>query len=220
MNILKCVLNVSTLGSIFAICLAASPGWAADGPAVPRVVPTEPAAQTGTVNAASLRPFPNETVVSVLAWDNSDENTDLARYIVELLGQRGFRVADDAPLALKFTTTENVGQLSENERSRLVDIYGKAGTGTEDEARVRLNLFSSDKGGVFNEGRTVTSESKVFSTYSLEMTIDRRDGPRLWQGEARVQINSAARQKIARQLVPPLLANIGKTVRAQSFGVK
>ncbi len=182
------------------------------------VAPSE-GTEEGVVNAASLRPFPKETALSVRAWDNSEMNAELVREIEEQLRQRGFSVASGAPLVLKFSTADAVGQWSSGPERRLVELSGRAGTGTEEEAQVRLNLFSTDKGGVFNE-RRASPETKTVSTYSLEMTIDRQDGQRVWQGEATTSATHSDRRQLGKQLIPVLLDNIGKTARSQPFGVK
>ena len=119
-------------------------------------------------------------------------------------------------MVLKFSTSETLGQMSTGPQRQLVEIDGQAGTSTDNEAQVRLNLFSSDKGGVFNQGR---QQTKVASTQSLEMSIDRPDGQRLWLGEATGKLVNQDRRQSVRILVGPLLDNIGKTARSQPFAV-
>lgn len=181
--------------------------------------PYSEATGEGVVNTALLRPFPKDTALSVRAWDNSDTNAELAREIESQMRQRGFTISNDSPLVLKFSTAETVGQLSSGPERRLVELSGRAGSGTEDEAQVRLNLFSTDKGGVFNE-RRATPETKTIATYSLEMTVDRKDGQRIWQGEATTDATHFDRPRLGKLLIPVLLDNIGKTARSQHFGVK
>jgi hypothetical protein len=202
---------------VIALGGAAFGGWAGEMPSNPSAVPTDPAVEDGVLNAASLRPVPPASTVSVLAWDNSDENVELTHQIEDQLRQRGFTVAPKSALVLKFSATDTPGQWSSGPRRRMVEVDGQAGSGTDNEAQVRLNLFSSDKGGVFNEGRP---QEKIPSSYGLEMTLDGQDGQRLWQGEATAKLTNLERRQLVKLMVPPLLDNIGKTVRSQPFGVK
>jgi hypothetical protein len=202
-----------------AIVLHAAPGLCADAPGTPAAAPppgVEAAEPDGTVNASSLRPIPQGTAVTVKPWDNSEDTIDLARYIEDQLRTRGYAIGGASAVVLKFSMSEILGQLSTGPQRQLVEIDGQAGSATENEAQVRLNLFSTDKGGVFNQGRP---QQKVASTQTLEMSIDRPDGQRLWLGEATGKLVNQDRRQSVRILVGPLLDNIGKTARSQPFGV-
>ena len=197
------------------IVLHAAPGLSAESspPPSPGVDAAEP---DGMVNSSSLRPIPKGTAVTVKPWDNSEDTVDLARYIEDQLRARGYSIGGANAVVLKFSTSEALGQLSAGPQRQLVEIDGQAGSASENEAQVRLNLFSSDKGGVFNQGRP---QQKINSTQTLEMSIDRADGQRLWLGEATGKMVNQDRRQGVRILVAPLLDNIGKTARSQPFGV-
>ncbi len=201
-----------------AIVLHAAPAFSADAPGTPTAVPPalEGAEPDGTVNASSLRPMPQGTAVTVKPWDNSEDTVDLAHFIEDQLRLRGYTFGGANAVVLKFSMSEHLGQLSTGPQRQLVEIDGQAGTASDNEAQVRLNLFSSDKGGVFNQGRPQT---KVNSTQTLEMSIDRADGQRLWLGEATGKLVNQDRRQSVRILVGPLLDNIGKTARSLPFAV-
>jgi hypothetical protein len=191
---------------------------AADAPVAP-----PPAAQQGEteeldgkVNASSLRPMPQGAAFIVRAWDNSSDTMELAHFIEDQLRLRGNAIGGEGALVLKFSVTETLGQLGSGPQRRLIELDGRAGSGNDDEAQVRLNLFSTDKGGLFNEGR---SQAKIPSTQTLEMTLDRPDGQRIWLGEATGKQVPGDRRQTAHQLVGPLIDNIGKTARNQPFAI-
>lgn len=179
-------------------------------------VTSESGEPDGTVNASALRPLPQGSAITIKPWDNSEDTTILARYIEDQLRARGYSIGGANALVLKFSASETLGQLSSGPQRQLVEIDGRAGSGHDDEAQVRLNLFSSEKGGVFNQGRP---QQKVASTQTLEMSIDRPDGQRLWLGEATGKVVNPDRRQSVRLLVGPLLDSIGKTVRSQPFGI-
>jgi hypothetical protein len=202
-----------------AILLHAAPALCAEPPGgtPTAVLPAVEAPEAdGTVNTSSLRPLPPGTAVTVKPWDNSEDTVDLTRFIEDQLRTRGYTLGGANAVVLKFSTSESLGQLSTGPQRQLVEIDGQAGTSSENEAQVRLNLFSTDKGGVFNQGRPQT---KVASTQTLEMSIDRPDGQRLWLGEATGKLINQDRRQSVRVLVGPLLDNIGKTARSQPFAV-
>jgi hypothetical protein len=201
-----------------AIVLQTMPALCSEAPGTPPAAPAdvEEAEPDGTVNSSSLRPIPRGAAVIVRPWDNSEDMEDLARYIEDQLRTRGYTIGGASAVVLKFSMSENLGQLSTGPQRQLVEIDGQAGTASENEAQVRLNLFSTDKGGVFNRGRP---QQKVASTQTLEMSLDHADGQRLWLGEATGKLVNQDRRHSARILVGPLLDNIGKTARSQPFAV-
>lgn len=209
-------------GFALAFLLGLGASQASETPPTP-TPPTADDAQSpdsepdGILNSASLRPLPQGAAFTVKAWDNSAENVELARYIEDQLRTRGIALGGADALMLKFSTSEALGQLSNGRQRQVIEFDARAGTAGENDAQVLLNLFSSDKGGVFNEGQPQT---KVQSTQTLEMTIDRPDGQRLWQGEATAKLTNQDRRLVSQMLVGPLLDAVGKTARSQPFGIK
>lgn len=179
--------------------------------------PDESVNPDGMVNAAALRPVPAEGSVSVRPWDDSPENVKLAQEIEDQLRRRGYSVTKNPQLVLSFSVSDQPGHWALGSRRQMIELHGTQGAGEEDRMRAQLNLYSSEKGGVFNEGRPDTTERSV---YTLEMTIDRSDGQRLWQGEASAPLGRTERGQLVKLMIAPLLDAVGKTVRNQPFGVK
>ena len=171
----------------------------------------------GVVNAAALRPLPEGASISLRAWDNSDANLQLVGFIEDLLRSRGRKVTANGDLVLSISASDQPGHWGTGQQRQVLELQGRMSTAEEDEARVRLNLFSTDKGGIFNDGPT---DRTVRSTYTLEMTVDSRTGQRLWQGEASAALVNADGVQQFKQMVPPLLDALGKTVRSRAFGVR
>ena len=202
----------SIRGLMVALMLATAPAVAQD-----TTIPADPAIEDGVVNAAMLRPVPKDASISVRAWDNSADNMRLVTEIEEQLRMRGHTVTPNGALVLSFSASDQPGRWGTGARRQLFDLHGRASTAEDEEAQVRLNLYSSERGGVFNQ---VPAVPTVRSTYTLEMTIDRRDGQRLWQGEASAKLGRTDGPQLVKLMIPPLLDAIGKMVRSQPFGVK
>jgi hypothetical protein len=172
----------------------------------------------GVVNAAALRPVPVEASLTVRPWDDSPDNLKVAREIEDQLRQRGRALTTNPQLVLSFSVDDQPGQWSGGSRRQMFEIYGSRGSSSEeDRVRGQLNLYSTEKGGVFNEGRPVETQRSV---YTLEMTLDTRDGQRLWQGEATAPLGRSDATQLVKMMIPPLLDALGRTVRNQPFGVK
>jgi len=170
-------------------------------------------AAEGTVNAVSYKQIPTSQPMAVRSWDNSDENLKLAKEFTAILIKQGFRVADNAPLVISFSTRDVLGYWSAGQRRHLLELEGHGGRTGGEKARVMLNLYSS-QGGVLNKGKE--SGNVVPSKYMLEVTLDRRKGERLWQGEATAALLRTDGYSLLRAMLPALLNHMGQTVRRKT----
>lgn len=202
----------SHIAFAIALVLIAVPAGAQDA------APPEPASADGVVNAAALRPVPKDASIRVRPWDDSPDNLKLAREIEDQLRMRGYALTTNPQVVLSFSVTDEPGRWAAGSRRQMIELHGTQGsTGEDDRMRAQLNLYSSEKGGVFNEGRPGTTER---SLYTLEMTVDGREGQRLWQGEASARLGRTEGGQLVKLMIPPLLDALGKTVRNQPFGLK
>ena len=174
-------------------------------------LPANPAAAAeGTVNAVSYKQIPAGTAMEVRPWDNSDANLKLTEEFSAILVSRGVRVSAGAPLIISFSTRDVLGYWSAGERRHLLELEGRGGRTGGENARARLNLYSS-QGGVLNKGKEPARV--VPSKYMLEVTLDRRKGDRLWQGEATAALSRTDEFSLLRAMLPTLLNHMGQTVR-------
>jgi len=173
-------------------------------------LPTNPAAAAeGTVNAVSYKKIPAGSAMEVRPWDNSDENLKLTEEFAAILVSRGVRVSAGAPLIISFNTRDVLGYWSAGERRHLLELEGHGGRSGGENARVRLNLYSS-QGGVLNKGKE--PPSVIPSKYMLEVTLEQRKGDRLWQGEATAALRRTDGFSLLRAMLPALLNHMGQTV--------
>ena len=194
--------SITSLGFLLAVLFIGLP------------LPFQPAsAAEGTVNAMSYKQIPAGTPMAVRQWDNSDENLKLAEEFTAILIKQGFRVADDAPLVISFSTRDVLGYWTAGQRRHLLEVEGHGGRTGGERARVMLNLYSSD-GGVLNKGKE--PGNVVPSKYVLEVTLDQRKGERLWQGEATAALLRTDGFSLLRAMLPALLNYVGQTVRRKT----
>ena len=173
----------------------------------------------GLLNAVAYKPLPAGLAIAVRPMDDSDENLVLRERIEGELKAQGYSVSGEGALILTFQTRDTVGAWSDSGRRSVLEFEYKnvEGIGGDNE-RLRLNLFDSAKGGVFNEGRAHGTSIVTPSQYRIDATIDdRRNGERLWQAWATASLQQSDGPTLTQSMVPAMVGSLGKTVRRQTF---
>ncbi len=173
----------------------------------------------GLLNAVAYKPQPAGVTIAVRPMDDSDENLVLQKRIEGELTAQGYSVSGDGALILTFETRDTVGAWSDSGRRSVLEFQYKneEGIGGDNE-RLRLNLFDSAQGGVFNEGRAHGTSIVTPSLYRIDATVDdRRNGERLWQAWATASLQQSDGATLTRSMVPVMVGSLGKTVRRQTF---
>ena len=174
----------------------------------------------GVLNAVAYRLLPQGSSIAVRPLDNSDENQVLQQVFERELRAGGYTISKDANLILTFETRGQVGAWSDGGRRQLLQLQQSQGVGGLDSPKVRLNLYDSRRGAVFNEGRTGTQITTP-STYRLDATIDdRTDGKRLWQAWTTAAVGGSDGFTLTKAMVPVMVAGIGLTVKRQTFTLR
>ena len=179
--------------------------------------PSPSQADEGIINAVLFRPIPAATVIVVQPWNNSDENINTARLIENQLCDLGYKISPQANFTLSFDSKSTLGKWSSSSRNTSVELKAESSTASGKDAEVRLNLFSSSEGGVLNPNKT--PGENILSKVSLKITLDQKNGPRLWQGEAIAGVHQTDTASVARRLTPVLLDYLGKTISRKSVKV-
>lgn len=199
---------IAVVGVLFGLSLA-----------VPVLAQSETADDTGKglMNAMVFRPLAPGTAIAVQPLDNSDVNMALKADFESALRQRGYRVADGAPVVLNFETRNVIGAWSDAGRRSIIELEGRGGRMGGEDAKARLNLYNSSRGGLLNEGEGETS-IVTHGRYRLEVTLDdHAERTRLWQGWAESQLGRYQGRELLAAMVPMMVENLGKTVRRQPF---
>ena len=176
-------------------------------------------AEDGSLNAIAYEAVPRGSAVSIRLLDNSNENLALAVIFERELKARGYIVAERAPLVLTVETRDDIGAWSTGDRRTVLELQAHTGGGSRDirdrdEASMRLNLFDSRSGGIFNEGNADRTAIVTPSSYRLDVSIeDSRDGKRLWQAWAVANVTASKGESQLQILVPIVVGAIGQTVK-------
>ena len=171
-------------------------------------------AADGTITATVFEKVPPGASISVRPWDDSDQNLAIKDDFEDALRAQGYIVTDGAPLVMSFETRDTLGTWDTGDRRSIVEFERRSGGGEEDESKVRLNLYASDRGGVLNKGRS-TPDVKP-SRYQIEVTLDQTNGPRLWQGTVTADLQRTDREALIKKMVPALIEKLGITVKGET----
>ncbi|MGY9003326.1 MAG: hypothetical protein ACKVIF_09085 [Rhodospirillales bacterium] len=170
-------------------------------------------ADDALVNATSYEKFGLNVPISVRPLDNSDVNIMVQKEIERVLREKGFIVIDNAGLILSFETLNEEGAWSDRGDRQLIELKNQGGTPHSNNPEVRLNIFNSSRGGVFNSGKPGTTQVTP-TTYELNATLENSsNGQRLWEGSTQVNLGLADEITLSKAMVPLLLETLGKTVR-------
>ncbi|HER27098.1 MAG TPA: hypothetical protein ENI69_08315 [Rhodospirillales bacterium] len=173
----------------------------------------------GVLNAMAYRKLPDGQALRVVPLDNSDRNLALQEEFERTLRENGFTISDSAQLTLTFETRDQIGAYKTRDRRAFVELSAKGGREGGENAKMLFNLYDSNTGGVFNEGKGETS-IVTRSQFRMDVTIDdNSNGKRLWQAWAIANISQANNTAITKSMVPVLVKNLGSTVKRQTFSL-
>lgn len=180
-------------------------------------VATAQFSEQGVLNAVSYADLPAGQPITVQPLDNSDENLEIQAEFERELAAHGYTVQPGSPLVLTFETEDRIGSWSEGNRRTILELEGSGAPIGQDDAKARLNLFDSERGGIMNRGQGGRSAVNP-STYRLNVTIDDNGrGERLWHGWATADLQQSSGTALTRAMVPSLVQHLGQTVRSQPF---
>jgi len=171
----------------------------------------------GLMNAISYKALPQGTTFSVQAMDNSDQNMVLKAEFERLLKSKGFSISKDAPLVITFETRNELGSYTTRNRRSVLELQAHGGREGGEDARMRFNLFDSNSGGMFNQGKGETS-LRTPGQYRLDVSIDNRtNGKRHWQAWTTTNQDRSGGGAQIMAMVPEMVQKMGKKVKSHVF---
>jgi hypothetical protein len=213
------------LGFVLAGCAVLVMVHAGPAPAIAQGSPTNSPtdSQQGVLNAVSFKPLPAGAAILVRPLDDTDENLVIKDDIEAALTNRGYTVGTDPKgIVLSFESRSQPGYWTSTSHRKFIELQGSAGSGTSASKNTRgiVNLYDSQQGAVFNEGkRNVVTPAATL--YRLDVTIDdKADGKQLWRAWAVANLAESNEVTLAKAMVPAIVDNIGKGAKEQSFKLR
>ncbi len=171
----------------------------------------------GILNAVAYRALPGGQSLRVVPIDNSDQNMALKLEFERQLTNSGYAISDDAMLVLTFETHDQIGAYKSRERRAFLELHARGGREGGEDAKMLFNLYDSDTGGMFNQGKGETS-IVTQSQYRIDVTIDdKSNGKRLWHAWTIANLGQSDGRTLTKSMVPELVKSVGSTVKRQPF---
>jgi hypothetical protein len=181
-----------------------------------RTVEAQSAGQ-GLMNAISYKELPQNILFTVIPVDDSDHNMILKKKFEHLLKIKGFPISKNAPLIITFGTSNELSSYTTRNRRAILELDAHGGREGGEDARMRFNLFNSNSGGIFNEGKGETS-LKTKAQLRLDVSIvNRANGKYHWQAWATTDQDRTSSEVLISAMVPEMVNRIGKKVTSQKF---
>jgi len=207
-SFLRLAAIVAGLGGALGLAVAASAPATAQAP------------REGVLYAASYVPIPPGSPITIRLLDDNDGSRDLADSFRRELTAKGYKVVENAPFTITFWLTGTFDTGEQQQRRALVEMGGEGGTRSVDnDAEVRVNLFSTRGGGLFQDPDR-SSKARTSSRYRLYASArEESTGKRAWIGQAHLDAQAADPLAVAESLVPIVAGSFGQTVRRQPFNI-
>ncbi len=178
-------------------------------------------AESGVLNALSLRPLPDQKNIQVQVLDDSDENLQLQAELEEHLVAKGYTIVKKGDLILTFETRDQIGDWQSATSGHVISLEASGGRGGGENHKARVNVFDSSSGGLLNQNQGRKASSSTASQYRLDVTVESRaDGKTLWRAWSVADLESGEGLTLTKKMVPLLVENIGQTIRSQDFTVE
>jgi len=175
----------------------------------------------GHLNAVSNKPLPAAPEFAVRALDDSDEALDLKLRFENELKARGYRLNPSAELVMTFEIVDELGAYTYTDRRYFVELHAQGSRSGGEDAQARFNVFDSKTGGILNQGGGGGTKIVTPTKYRLKVTVDGPAGPgrleRYWQGWMTGTLGASDNLTLIQAMVAPLVDNVGKTVRNETF---
>ena len=134
-----------------------------------------------------------------------------------LLISKGLSISKDAPLVITFEIRSEVGSYTTRNRRSVLELKARGGREGGENAGMRFNLFDSNSGGMFNQGKGKAA-LKIANQYRLDVSIvNRTNGKHHWQAWTTTNQDRSAGGALFLAMVPELVGKIGKKVKRHVF---
>ncbi|MBH89177.1 MAG: hypothetical protein CMF71_02950 [Magnetovibrio sp.] len=182
----------------------------------PDIVQAQAAGQ-GLMNAISYKELPQNTAFIVKPLDDSDQNIILKQKFEHLLKTKGYPIRRNAPLVFTFGTSNELSTYTTRNRRSILELDAHGGREGGEDARMRFNLFDSNSGGMFNQGKGETTVG-TNGRFRLDVSIiNRTNGKHHWQAWTTTNQSHSFSGDVISAMAPEMVNKIGKKIKSRTF---
>ncbi|MFQ5773283.1 MAG: hypothetical protein ACE5GS_02085 [Kiloniellaceae bacterium] len=185
----------------------------AEYPPEMRLAQLGPGGAPGIVNAVAFAPVAPGLAIAVKPFDDNELNLAIQQRLEDELRGVSRPISDDAVLGLWFETEVIQG--------RFPGAAGDLGRfeGGSSGVRFELNIWSSSRDSILGGRRK--GEPRRANVFHINAILrDGRSGKTLWQGDAFCEMLTPDTLRIARSMIRPLVAGLGRTVKGEPFDIE
>ena len=174
---------------------------------------------TGVFNSVSYLALPPGFSLEVFPLDDSSASLEIKAELEAALHAKGFKTSERAPYVMNFAMRDRLGSLPTFGQSYIFSFESKGGQEGGENAKARINLFDSERGGLLNQERR-GPKLNTLSIYRLETNIEvRSSGKLLWESWAESKLSQGTGLDLIRRMIPSIITNIGKTTTNALFSM-
>ena len=97
----------------------------------------------------------------------------------------------------------------------------KTGRGYQERTKARVNVFDSASRGLLNKGNDIRKAGAIASQYKLDMTLENSNNSQTyWRAWSIADLGAGGGASLSKQMIPPLIQSIGRTIQYQAFTEK
>ena len=178
-------------------------------------------AEDGYINALSLQALPQKKSIQIQPLDNSNDNLVLQKISEIEIRKFGFMIDPNASLVLTVSTRDQISNWDSGSKREIFSLETKTGRGYQERTKARVNVFDSASRGLLNKGNDIRKAGAIASQYKLDMTLENSNNSQTyWRAWSNADLGAGGGASLSKQMIPPLIQSIGRTIRYQVFTEK
>lgn len=178
-------------------------------------------AEDGYINALSLQALPQKKSIQIQPLDNSNDNLVLQKISEIEIRKFGFMIDPNASLVLTVSTRDQISNWDSGSKREIFSLETKTGRGYQERTKARVNVFDSASRGLLNKGNDIRKAGAIASQYKLDMTLENSNNSQTyWRAWLIADLGAGGGASLSKQMIPPLIQSIGRTIRYQVFTEK
>ena len=178
-------------------------------------------AEDGYINALSLQALPQKKSIQIQPLDDSNDNSVLQKISEIEIRKFGFMIDPNASLVLTVLTRDQISNWDSGSKREIFSLETKTGWGYQERTKARVNVFNSASSGLLNKGNDIRKAGAIASQYKLDMTLENSNNSQTyWRAWSIADLGAGGGASLSKQMVPPLIQSIGRTIWYQAFTEK
>jgi hypothetical protein len=178
-------------------------------------------AEDAYINALSLQTLHQKKSIQIQPFDDSNDNLVLQKISETQLCKSRHTIDPSESLILTFSTRDQIGNWDSGSKREIFSLKTKTGRGFQERTKAQVNVFTSATGGLLNKGNDTRKAVAIASQYKRDMTLTNSENSQTyWRAWSIADLGAGGGISLSKQLIPPLIQSIGRTIRHKAFTAK